>query len=189
MRSTAWLKTMSCCAALLTGAVGALACLAADPASLSALPQVRFPEEHRIVSGAISAEDVERARKAGVRHVVNLRPTHENAQFDEAREVERRGMTYHYLPISDAQSLTKENVVAFNELLGETGDSPTLIHCSSGNRVGAVIALREAWLKERPPEEAIAEGKRWGLTKLEGTVRGLLEEDARSQKGATTTPH
>lgn len=155
--------------------VFALTSHAADTDALADLPQVRFPEAHRVVSGAIDAAHVERLREAGIRHVINLRPAAENPQFDEAGVVEEHGLSYHYLPIEGAQSLTRDNVLAFDRILSEVGDEPALIHCSSGNRVGALIALREAWVRGRDPQEAIEEGRRWGLTRLEETVRSTLQ--------------
>lgn len=153
----------------------ALSSHAADTDALADLPQVRFPEAHRVVSGAIDGAHVERLREAGIRHVINLRPIAENPEFDEAGIVEQHGLSYHYLPIEGAQSLTRDNVLAFDRILSEVGDEPTLIHCSTGNRVGALIALREAWVRGRDPREAIEEGRRWGLTRLEGAVRSALE--------------
>ncbi len=153
----------------------ALTSHAADTKVLADLPQVRFPEAHRVVSGAIDAAHVERLREAGIRHVINLRPIAENPQFDEAGVVEKHALRYHYLPIEGAQALTRDNVLAFDRILREVGDEPALIHCSTGNRVGALIALREAWVRGRGTQEAIEEGRRWGLTRLEGTVRSALE--------------
>lgn len=151
------------------------AALAVEKARLDELPQVRYPQENRVVSGAIEREDVRRLREAGIRHVVNLRPTQENAQFDEAREVREQGLRYHYIPIRGGESLTRENAEELDRVLEQIGEEPALIHCSSGNRVGALIAVREAWIKGRSADAAIAKGTRWGLTKLEDTVRALLE--------------
>jgi uncharacterized protein (TIGR01244 family) len=153
----------------------ALAGQAADVGVLADLPHVRFPEAHRVVSGAIDPANVEQLREAGIRHVINLRPIAENPQFDEAGVVEAHGLRYHYLPIEGARSLTRDNVLVFDRILSEVGNEPALIHCSTGNRVGALIALREAWVRGREPQEAIEEGKRWGLTRLEDNVRAALE--------------
>lgn len=150
----------------------------ADDAKISlgeALPNVLFPEENRIVSGAIDAEDIAVLQAAGIKHVIDLRAPEEHPDLDEARLVEEHGMTYHVLPIKGAESLTRENARELARLLDAAGDDMTIVHCSSGNRVGALIALREAWIENRSAEEAIAEGKRWGLTRLEPSVRELLE--------------
>lgn len=163
------------CVSIVSWLAFALTAHAADVERLGNLPHVRFPEAQRVVSGAIDAAHVEQLRDAGIRHVVNLRPIAENPKFDEAGILEEHGLTYHYLPIDGARSLTRENAAALDRILTEVGEEPTLIHCSSGNRVGALIALREAWVRGRGAEEAIAAGKRWGLTRLEDEVRSALE--------------
>jgi uncharacterized protein (TIGR01244 family) len=143
------------------------------------LSNVRHPQENRIVSGAIDAADIGRLRAAGVRHLINLRTREESAGLDEAPIAGGLGIDYHWIPIQGAQSLTLENASKLDAALAEAGDELTLVHCGSGNRVGALIAVREAWMRHRPIEEAIVEGKRWGLTTLEDSVRSALEESAR----------
>lgn len=158
----------------LLGLTQEMAC--ADDALLTELPNLRQPQPNRIVSGAIGASEIGRVRAAGIKHVINLRTAEESEGFDEAQIAAGLGLDYHTVPIAGAQSLTKENARRLDELLEQAGDEPTLIHCSSGNRVGALIAVREAWIKGQPTEAAIAEGKRWGLTSLEGAVRTILND-------------
>lgn len=147
-----------------------------DGALLTEVPNLRQPQEHRLVSGAIDAADLGRIRAAGVKHLINLRTAEESQGFDEALIASGLGLNYHAIPIAGAQSLTRENAQRLDDLLDQTGDQLTLIHCASGNRVGALIAVREAWIKRQPTEAAIAEGKRWGLTSLEGAVRAALQD-------------
>jgi uncharacterized protein (TIGR01244 family) len=143
--------------------------------SLRELPNARFPAANKVVSGALDASQIALLPGAGIRHVVNLRPPEENPTFDEARSVEDQGLEYHALPIEGAQSLTLENVQALERILEEIGDEPALLHCSSGNRVGALIAIRAAWVQGKSTEEALEIGERWGLKQLEEPVRTLLE--------------
>ncbi|MFC5577936.1 hypothetical protein ACFPOA_07935 [Lysobacter niabensis] len=63
---------------------------------------------------------------------------------------------------------------AFDAMLREA-KRPVLVHCASGNRVGAIVALRAAWMEGRSTEDAIAIGKTWGLKGLEGEVRRRIE--------------
>lgn len=151
---------------------------AAEGGLLTALPDLRQPQDHRLVSGALDAADVGRIRAAGVKHLINLRTAEESEGFDEARIATDLGLDYHAIPIAGAQSLTKENAQRLDELLEQSGDELTLVHCASGNRVGALIAVREAWINGQPTEAAIAEGKRWGLTSLEQAVRAVLQDTA-----------
>ena len=145
------------------------------------LPNERSPQEHRLVSGAIDAEDLGRLRAAGIRHVINLRTLEESKGFDEAQIAAGLGIDYHSIPIKGAESLTQENARKLDELLQQAGEDPTLVHCASGNRVGALIAVREAWIKGQSVDAAVAEGKRWGLTSLESAVRSKLESGSKSE--------
>lgn len=143
--------------------------------SLRELPNAHFPTANKVVSGALDASQLALLSRAGIRHVVDLRPPEENPSFDEARAVEDHGLEYHALPIEGEQSLTLENAQALERILEDIGDEPALLHCSSGNRVGALIAIRAAWVQGKSPEEALEIGKRWGLTRLAQPVRALLE--------------
>ena len=54
-------------------------------------------------------------------------------------------------------------------------DGPVMIHCGSGNRVGALMSLR-ASINGADDETAVEAGKQTGLTRLEPTVRERLQE-------------
>lgn len=149
---------------------------AAERPLLTEITDLRQPRDHRLVSGALDAADVGRIRAAGVKHLINLRTPEESQGFDEERIAIGLGLEYHAIPVVGAQSLTRENAKRLDELLEQAGDELTLIHCASGNRVGALIAVREAWIKGQSTEAAIAEGKRWGLTSLEEAVRTALQD-------------
>jgi uncharacterized protein (TIGR01244 family) len=148
------------------------------------LPNLLRPQESRIVSGAIDAKDLGRLRAAGVKHVINLRTVEESQGLDEAGITAGLGMDYHWIPIQGAQSLTEANARKLDAALAAVGDELTLVHCASGNRVGALIAVREAWIRGQSTEDAIAEGRRWGLASLETAVRELLQGGARRESEA-----
>lgn len=155
----------------------------ADETAISLdLPNLQHPQENRIVSGAIDAADLGRLRAAGIKHLINLRTVAESEGLDEAGIAAGLGIAYHSIPIQGAQSLTEENARKLDAALAESGDELALVHCGSGNRVGALIAIREGWLRGRSTEDSIAEGKRWGLTSLEASVRGLLEQGPPSKR-------
>ncbi|MCB1596489.1 MAG: hypothetical protein KDI87_02140 [Gammaproteobacteria bacterium] len=50
-----------------------------------------------------------------------------------------------------------------------------MIHCTSSNRVGALIALRAATLQGMSGDAAVELGKTWGLGSLEPAVRERLD--------------
>ena len=61
-------------------------------------------------------------------------------------------------------------------LLHRAGVTPVLVHCGSGNRVGALLALQKSQ-EGADVEAAVAYGKEGGLTRLEEHVRKLLQEE------------
>ncbi|KFN49906.1 beta-lactamase hydrolase domain-containing protein [Arenimonas composti] len=148
-----------------------------EPARLPAITNAVAPEPGIVSAGRIGAADLDALRAAGIRHVIDLTPDAETPDFDEAAAVRAAGLDYANLPLSGPADLTRENVQAFDALLRAAG-RPVLVHCASGNRVGAMAALRAAWVDGRTADEAIGIGRAWGLKGLEGEVRRLLEEAA-----------
>lgn len=177
--ATALLYAMLACAGCATSTH------APDPILVD-VPHARHPEPARYAAGQIRPEDVPRLRGAGVRRVIDLTTASETPAFDERAAVEQAGMSYASLPVEGAGGLTLANVQAFDTLLVEAGDTPTLVHCGSGNRVGALIALRAAWVQGASPEQALAEGERWGLSGLRDTVAKRIADGPNhaSQSGA-----
>jgi len=133
-------------------------------------------EGHEYVStGQPDAEILQTAGDAGFVAVIDLRTDSEDRGFDEAATVEELDMRYVRLPIAGAEDVTFENAARLDEVLAEI-DGPVLVHCASGNRVGALFALR-ASMAGASDEEALEVGKTAGLTRLEATVRERLAEE------------
>lgn len=141
---------------------------------MPALPNLSQPDPGHYAAGAVSPADVDVLAKAGIRNVINLRPVSETPDFDEASAVRAAGMNYKSLPISSADDLNRANVDRFDALLKKQQGRPSLVHCASSNRVGALMALRAGWIKGQSTDEAIAVGKQWGLASLEPVVREKL---------------
>jgi uncharacterized protein (TIGR01244 family) len=148
---------------------------APEEAAMAGLPHVAFPAPHRVASGRLQAGDIATLKRAGIRQVIDLSLDSETPGFDEAAAVRAAGIGYHNLPIRGAGDLTRARVAQFDRLLLDAGDQPTLVHCASSNRVGAMIALRAALIDGRSTEAALAEGRRWGLKSLEPAVRERLQ--------------
>lgn len=133
-----------------------------------------LPQNDRMISGQPTPDELVRMRQAGLEHVLNARAIGEFDAWDEAALVESLGMTYHRVPIGSTDDLDHEAVRAFDRILAEIGSDPALLHCASGNRIGALYALRAAWIQGRDAESAIEIGKAHGLTSLEAAVRKML---------------
>ncbi len=143
---------------------------------MPALKNLSQPDPGHYAAGAVSPADVDALAKAGIRNVVNLRPASETPDFDEASAVRAAGMDYESLPIASADDLNRANVDRFDALLKKQEGAPSLVHCASSNRVGALMALRAGWINGQSIDEAIAVGKQWGLASLEPVVREKLGE-------------
>lgn len=162
---------------LLVAALAVTGCASAhEPAELPALANAVSPAPGIISAGRLGPADVERVRAAGIRHVIDLTPDPETPDFDEATAVRAAGLAYSNLPLRGPADLTRENVLAFDALMRDAR-RPVLVHCASGNRVGAMAALRSAWVEGRPLEEAMAVGRTWGLKGLEDEVRLRIMAD------------
>ncbi len=127
------------------------------------------PDANTIVCGALDEEKVATLAKAGIDVVINLQPDAE-LSFDEAAAVERAGMGYEHLPINGAADLKQLKILAFDNILRQHHGKKIAVHCGSGNRVGAAIALRAGWLRGRKMDTAMERGRSHGLTKLEDEV-------------------
>lgn len=147
--------------------------LAADSA-LAGLPRYIALDTHRHVSGQPSAEAIAKLPSSGITTVIDLRPDQETPDLDERAAAEKAGLKYLLLPVAGAADLTRENVARFDQLLKDTSSENVLIHCASGNRVGAMLALQARWVQGRSAEESLAIGKAAGMTGLTSEVEKLL---------------
>lgn len=141
---------------------------------LPAIANAVSPAPGVLSAGRLAPADIQRVRNAGVRQIIDLTPDAETPDFDEAAAARVAGIAYANLPLSGPSDLTPENVQAFDAMLRDA-KRPVLVHCASGNRVGAMAALRAAWVDGLSIEKAITIGKAWGLKGLEGEVRRRIE--------------
>ncbi|MGQ0529103.1 MAG: beta-lactamase hydrolase domain-containing protein [Panacagrimonas sp.] len=139
------------------------------------LPMGGNPAPNLITGGQPSAADFEAMAKAGLKHIVNLRPETEDAGFDERALAAKLGLSYTVVPISGAGDFDLARARALDEAMAKTGGEPTLVHCASSNRVGGLLALRAAWVQGQSKDDAMAFGRAGGLTKMEGAVQALLD--------------
>lgn len=131
-------------------------------------------ETHWVSGHVDSPGQVAQLARDGIAVVISLLPADEQRGFDEAEAVKAANMRFVSIPVTGAADLTRANVTALDQALRASAGSHTLIHCASGNRVGALMALRAAWIDGQPREVALATGKRYGMTRLEPAVADLL---------------
>ena len=132
-------------------------------------------DESTFSSGQPTKEELKALSEAGVENIVSLR-TEGEIDWDEKAYVESLGMTYHSLPVSGETGINMENAAELRGILDSVGDEATVLHCGSGNRVGALMALDALNSNGGDIDSAVEVGKEWGLTRLESTVRAQAEE-------------
>ena len=158
--------------AILLISFAALAGCTAIPAP--GLPSRAEPLPNVVTSGQPDPESIGELADAGYVAVIDLRGISEERGFDEQAVVESQGMSYISLPVAGAADVTYENASLLDDILSDVG-GPVLLHCASGNRVGALLSLR-AHSRGASPEEALELGAEAGLSSLSDTVKALINE-------------
>ena len=171
---------------LLTAACGLLVACGDDPAPVAEAPlkvDLNLVVAHGSVvpSGGMtsSGQPDEAALRvfagSGYAAVIDLRTAAEDRGIDEKAVVEDLGMSYVSLPVGP-DDITFDKAAALDELLASY-DDPVLVHCRSGGRVGALLALR-ASANGADDDAAIRAGRAGGLTtRSESVVREVLGRD------------
>ena len=145
---------------------------------LQAIRNARVPLDGVLSGGQPTLEQIEAAAASGFATVINLRTPKEPGFEWEPEAVERSGIRYVHIPVDGASGLTRENVERIDAALrAALAEGPVLLHCASGNRIGAALALRAAWLEGAEPEAALKLGLAAGLTRLEPHIRKTLGLD------------
>lgn len=149
------------------------ASLHVDPAAVAEAGAVK-PAGKITSAGQPDAAALAAFSDSGYVAVIDLRGEGEDRGLDEQAVVEGLGMRYLSLPVSGQDDISYDKAAELEQLIGAQ-DGPVLVHCGSGNRVGALLALIESG-NGAADEAAIAKGREGGLTGLEGVVRERLAE-------------
>lgn len=127
------------------------------------IPNARVVHGNVLAGGQPSRERLYNAQEKGYRTIVNLRPEGEFEDFDEASAVDALGMRYVHIPVTGADDLNENNARRLHEALTEEEDALVMVHCASGNRVGALLACRARHMLSHDKEEALRLGQEAGL--------------------------
>ncbi|MBF6022459.1 beta-lactamase hydrolase domain-containing protein [Lysobacter niastensis] len=137
------------------------------------VPNLRRPGERLMTGGQPAATAWKQLANEGVTTVINLRPDVELEGRDEAAEVAAAGLGYRQIPVAGSAGITADNADALWSAISQSSGQ-VLVHCASGNRVGALLAIGAARQGGKSPEQALEFGKQAGLTGAEPRVRELL---------------
>lgn len=147
-----------------------------DPAALAPSVPLHQPLPGVYTAGQPAATDWAAIAAQGVTTVIDLRPSSERPSRDEAAEVAAAGLRYVQIPVADAAGLSADKA----DLLWQSIDARggTLVHCASGNRAGALLALAAVRHGAVGRDEVVALGRAAGMTSTEPRLRELLAQPA-----------
>lgn len=137
------------------------------------LPNLMTPSASLLTSGQPDASAWALLKQQGVTTVVSLRSDQEMEGSDEPAQVAAHGMKYVHIPVAGAPAVTLTNAARLHDVLAQA-QGKVLVHCASGNRAGALLAIDAAQSRHLGVEDAITYGKSAGLTSLELRVREVL---------------
>lgn len=166
---------------LLAGAGAALPAAGGPPAGTPSAPAsaaasrslARQPLARVYSAGQPAAGEWPALAAHGVTTVIDLRPDAERPDRDEAGEVRAAGLAYRRIPVAGPQDLTPQAARALWEAI-EAAPGEVLVHCASGNRAGALLAIAAANEGGMAPDAALDLGRRAGMTSTEPRVRDVL---------------
>jgi len=127
-----------------------------------------------LTGGQLTPEQLEALSDAGYGTFISLRPVAESGAGWEEAHTQRHPHAFGRVPVSGAADLTRANVEAFAKLLEAAGGEPAVVYCASGNRAGAMLALKAHWIDGVAAAEAYRLGLDAGLKGLAPTVSELL---------------
>ncbi len=131
-------------------------------ATLGAQPMTLADKNVYLGAQPTRADFAAAARYPGIRTVLDLRRESENRGFDEARQLNELDVEYQNVPCGGPEQLTDEVLDRSLHVI-ETGQRPLLVHCASGNRVGAVWMAWRMLKNGYSEERALAEAREVGL--------------------------
>jgi uncharacterized protein (TIGR01244 family) len=143
----------------------------AQPAVV-AIPNARNPMPGVVTGGEPSEANLEEAKRLGYQTVVSLLP--EDESQTEAARATAVGLSFVSIPIRGADDLTEDAARRLGDVLSAPDSRPLILHCASGNRAGALLALHAFYVEGATKEDALALGEAAGLTSLRDAVQARL---------------
>lgn len=120
--------------------------------------------------------------RAGIKTVVNLRAEDESKEFDERALVEQAGLEYIQHGFGSASSMSDDVIAKLRAVLRDPSKQPLLLHCASGNRVGAIWLIHRVLDAGLDYRAAVAEAEVVGLAKpeFEAAARSYIERESKA---------
>ena len=140
------------------------------------IPGARVTQNGLLVGGQPTPDQLRAIQEAGYRTVVTLRLQSERGDEGEQAAVERLGMKFVSIPVAGAPGLTEENARRLAKVLEARDVLPAVVHCSTGQRVSALLGLKAFVVDRMSPTAAIDLAKSLGMKKFEAALRERIAE-------------
>jgi uncharacterized protein (TIGR01244 family) len=150
----------------------------------ASLPIRNFlPITERVAGGGPpSPETIAEMKALGYSTIINMRTMSEPGVAEEAALAEAAGLHYVHIPVGGTTANFR-NALALSQALETAPEGRILLHCGSGNRVGAMWGLKEAIEQGLNQDEAAEVARRSGMRSEQ------LESAVRSSVTAANTHH
>jgi len=125
-----------------------------------------------LTGGQPLEEHFEALARRGYRTVLDLRAPGEARPYDEPEVVRRLGLEYVNIPVTP-ESLTDQTFDHFRALMRDRTRRPVVVHCASGNRVGALLIPYLVLDEGMGMDEAVATALEVGLRSQELAERAM----------------
>lgn len=138
------------------------------------LPGGRAPWPGVVSAGQPWGQEWARLADAGVETVVDIRESWEPRGHDEERMVREAGLRYIRIPFGHGH-IPDDTFDRVREVMREAGESeaPVVVHCASGNRVGAALLPWWALDQGLSEDEALQAAVRAGLASRSLAITAL----------------
>ncbi len=144
------------------------------------IPNARVTKTGLLIGGQPTPEHLKTIHEAGYRMIVTLRTDGERGDEGEQAAVERMGLKYVSIPVAGAEGLTEDNARALDEALGGVDVLPAVVHCSTGQRVSALLGLKAFVVDRMSAAAAIDLAKSLGMKEFEAALRERIAEICKS---------
>lgn len=114
------------------------------------------------LAGQPTPEDLTLLKQTGIKTIITLRKSNE-ISWDEATAVTQQGMKYVEAPFQTPEELKPEVFDKVLKVFRDKKRGPTVLHCASSNRVGAIWFAYRVLDDKLSPEAALEEAKIVGL--------------------------
>jgi uncharacterized protein (TIGR01244 family) len=136
------------------------------------IPNAAQPLPDVLTGGQPTEDNLQSAKQAGYHTVISLLPDAQSA--DEAQQARALGLQFVSIPVAGADDLTVDNAHRLADAMNAPDAKPLILHCASGNRVGALLALKAFHIDGLSRDRALELGTQAGLASLKPAVEAKL---------------